>query len=212
MLRDRGRRRLLDRRHPWLLDTAVVLFMVLVALPDLLTVDHGSPFGDDAARDALRPVVLYAFVAALVVPLWWRRRAPVAVYFTILAVNLAEWSAGIWLRAGTATLVALYTPARHGSLRVLGWAVGLTLGSLALAVYGLAPVDHPLLGAFFLLGTLTAPVAVGHGWNNTETAERLVLTESTVKKHVGRVLAKIGARDRIQAVITAYDAGLVRAR
>ncbi|MFE5890714.1 response regulator [Streptomyces sp. NPDC002285] len=55
-------------------------------------------------------------------------------------------------------------------------------------------------------------VAIGHGWTNTEIAERLVLSESTVKKHVGRVLAKIGARDRIQAVITAYDAGLVRAK
>lgn len=55
-------------------------------------------------------------------------------------------------------------------------------------------------------------VAIGQGWTNTEIAERLVLTESTVKKHVGRVLAKIGARDRIQAVITAYDTGMVRAR
>ena len=52
-------------------------------------------------------------------------------------------------------------------------------------------------------------VAIGNGWTNAEIAEHLVLTESTVKKHVGRVLAKIGARDRIQAVIIAYDEGLV---
>ncbi|SCF46638.1 two component transcriptional regulator, LuxR family [Micromonospora matsumotoense] len=52
--------------------------------------------------------------------------------------------------------------------------------------------------------------AIGQGATNTEIAERFTLTESTVKKHVGRVLAKIGARDRIQAVIFAYDNGLVQ--
>jgi DNA-binding NarL/FixJ family response regulator len=55
-------------------------------------------------------------------------------------------------------------------------------------------------------------VAIGHGWTNGEIAERLVLSESTVKTHVGRVLAKVGARDRIQAVIFAYDLGLTRPR
>ncbi|MDG4798332.1 response regulator transcription factor [Micromonospora sp. WMMD1082] len=54
--------------------------------------------------------------------------------------------------------------------------------------------------------------AIGQGATNAEIAERFTLTESTVKKHVGRVLAKIGARDRIHAVIFAYDNGLVRPR
>ena len=54
--------------------------------------------------------------------------------------------------------------------------------------------------------------AIGRGATNAEIADRFTLTESTVKKHVGRVLAKIGARDRIQAVIFAYDNGLVRPR
>ncbi|MGW7682906.1 response regulator [Kribbella sp. NPDC054772] len=51
-------------------------------------------------------------------------------------------------------------------------------------------------------------IAIAQGWTNPEIAERLHLSESTVKTHVGRVLAKIGARDRVQAVIFAYDAGL----
>lgn len=73
---------------------------------------------------------------------------------------------------------------------------------------GVAPVTGPV-------GTLTARELevlreVAHGRSNAQIAQLFFVSEGTVKTHINRILAKLGARDRAQAVIAAYEAGIVR--
>ncbi len=74
-----------------------------------------------------------------------------------------------------------------------------------------APIrrDHPQLAALTdrereVLGL------IGEGLNNAEIAERLVVSPATARTHVSRAMIKLGARDRAQLVVIAYQSGLVR--
>jgi DNA-binding NarL/FixJ family response regulator len=52
--------------------------------------------------------------------------------------------------------------------------------------------------------------AVASGWSHAEIAQRLSIAPTTVTSHVSKVLTKTGARARVQAVVFAYESGLVR--
>ena len=75
---------------------------------------------------------------------------------------------------------------------------------------GASTVERPQLPDDLTPREVEVLEAMAHGLSNTEIAQKLFVSEATVKTHVGRVLAKTGSRDRVQAVVFAYQTGLVQ--
>ena len=72
-----------------------------------------------------------------------------------------------------------------------------------------SPSFPPALGALTPRETEVLRL-IAHGLSNTEISDTLVIAEQTTKTHVGRILAKLDLRDRAQAVVLAYETGLVK--
>ncbi len=162
LLRLVSRLREADRRRPWLVDTVVVVLVAAAAPPNLLV--DGGPGQAESARlvGAGLPVGVVLVVAAvLVVPLWWRRRAPAAVFVISVPVCSVLWSLGLGPAAATVLLIALYNLALHGSPRVLCWALPVTMAGWVLVVVFLTPVTSPVTFLILSIGTGIAAIALG---------------------------------------------------
>lgn len=122
------------------------------------------------------------------------------------------------LRAGASGFLLKDAPPEHlvAGVRVVAAGDALLAPSVTRRliegfVQGAAPPVSPLLGQDELTEReLEVLRLVAQGLSNLEIGERLHLAESTVKSHVGGILAKLGMRDRVQAVVAAYESGLVR--
>jgi signal transduction histidine kinase len=200
MLDRQHRLRRLDQRRPWVADTAGVLVVLLFSLPQLL----GGAGPHHADLDGARPpLVIAACAAFLLVPLWWRRRAPIVAFAVVLVVAVVEWSARIWLSTDVAVLVALYGIAARRSMRALAWAAIGTAGAVIFSNLAWRPgSDHRVAVTLLILGTCSAGIAAGlamrirrayaraladrAAWLETDRDQRALLAAAAERARVAR--------------------------
>jgi signal transduction histidine kinase len=173
-----------DADHRWALDTVVVLtIFMMFCVPDL-THDrdhHDAPI----IFTTLASPEMLLMQAGLLVPLWWRRRAPLLAFHAVAAVFLIQWAAGILLRADVALLVAVYSLVRHGRLRRLHWAAPALIAAFALVVGRLSTTLSVWDVMFFLFSAGTAAAALGFAVR-IRRAQLAVLRDRAVQLEIER--------------------------
>jgi signal transduction histidine kinase len=198
LLRAQRQLRRAGERHPWLPGSAVLLCLAIAALPDI----YGQ--GEDFVSVPTGPLLVLA--AALVIPLWWRRRAPAATCVAVLALCVVQVSVGLWLQAGLSLLVALCSLALYGSLLALGATGALAVAALSTAVL-VPPVAHRWTVLPLLLGTMAGAVALGLAvrvrrlylaaleervsWLDTDRDQRVRLTAAAERSRIAREMHDI---------------------
>ena len=109
------------------------------------------------------------------------------------------------MQSGVVGFLVKEAPAAQLAVAIRRAVAGERVVDPALAAAALSEGDSPLTER-----EREVLVLIAHGLSNTEIAGRLFLSEATVKTHVGRILSKLDLRDRVQAVVLAYETGLVR--
>jgi signal transduction histidine kinase len=106
-------------------------------------------------------VATIALQLGLVLPLFWRRRAPTATFYAVAAVFVAQWSAGVLLRADIALLIAVYSLVLRVQPDRLPWAGVTAAAALGLVAWRVSGVVSPWDALFFLSAAVTAAAALG---------------------------------------------------
>ncbi|MGW4913381.1 LuxR C-terminal-related transcriptional regulator [Streptomyces sp. NPDC004270] len=190
--------------------------------PDVVLMDSrmSGPAGIETIRrlthPALRTTRTPGFPAAVAVAAAEEAHAPRVLMLTAAGQEAEAWAA---LRAGAGGfLLDDADPAElTAAIRVVAAGDAVITPGLTRALIDAVREQHTVhpLPRTTGLGTLTERerdvlVAVASGWSNAEIAQWLSIAPTTVKTHVSNVLAKIGARARVQAVAFAYESGLIR--
>jgi signal transduction histidine kinase len=198
-LRFTARLRLADRLRPWRLDGVLAALIMVIGVADLVVVGERSPFDAD---DSIPVFAVLLIIAGLSGPLVWRRRAPTAVFATVLAFCTVQWFLGVLLHSDLSMLIALYGLARYAPARRLPWAGAATFVASTVLVVRVELISQRPVGLFFVCGTATAAIAVGLA-ARIRTAQLAALADRAVRVETER-------EQRVQLTISAERARVSR--